>query len=304
MSEGTNAGNLVDPIELWRQWNETTATMWTSALDSTKQVYDSSVSYPWLKNMGNVQPPDKTYPALFNTLKEIWQTWFEATMEIWQQAVSQGDPQEGLAKQWLKMMEEAQAKLQVGEVLPIDPFTLFRDWYNASNEEWARNIESVLGSEKFLLSSGPLLESYAGAMRAFRLASEAYFKKLQLPTLSDIAGVAELVIALEEKVDKIEDGFEGLEEQYSALVSSEMVAGLQERLNQTVTNETLQNLATQVQQLANSERVAQLEKRLTGVEEKLDLILSHLEHSSTESTPSVPTTPVKRTRKVQKKDVE
>ncbi len=304
MSEGTNAGNLVDPIELWRQWNETTATMWTSALDSTKQVYDSSVSYPWLKNMGNVQPPDKTYPALFNTLKEIWQTWFEATMEIWQQAVSQGDPQEGLAKQWLKMMEEAQAKLQVGEVLPIDPFTLFRDWYNASNEEWARNIESVLGSEKFLLSSGPLLESYAGAMRAFRLASEAYFKKLQLPTLSDIAGVAELVIALEEKVDKIEDGFEGLEEQYSALASSEMVAGLQERLNQTVTNETLQNLATQVQQLANSERVAQLEKRLTGVEEKLDLILSHLEHSSTESTPSVPTTPVKRTRKVQKKDVE
>jgi len=304
MSEGTNAGKLVDPIELWRQWNETTATMWTSALDSTKQVYDSSVSYPWLKNMGNAQETDKTYTALFDSLKEIWQTWFDATMEIWRQAVSKGDPQAGLAKQWLAMMEQAQAKLQAGEVLPIDPFTLFRDWYNASNEEWARNIESVLGSEKFLQSSGPLLESYAGAMRAFRQASAAYFKKLQLPTLSDISRVAELVVALEEKVDRIEDGFEGLEEQHSALASREMVAGLQVRLDQTVTNETLQNLATQVQQLATSERVARLEKRLTGVEEKLDLILSHLEHRSTEGAPSEPAAPVKRTRKVQKKDME
>jgi hypothetical protein len=304
MADSTNAGNLVDPIELWRQWNETTATMWTSALDSTRQAYDSSVSYPWLKNTGNAQEPDKPYPALFNALKEIWQTWFDATMEIWQQTVSQGGSQAELAKQWLKMMEEAQAKLQAGEVLPIDPFTLFRDWYNASNEEWARNIESILGSEKFLQSSGPLLESYAGVMRAFRRANEAYFKKLQLPTSSDISRVAELVIALEEKVDRIEDGFEDLEGQYSTLASSEMIAGLQERLNQTATNETLQKLATQVQQLASSERVAQLEKRLSGVEEKLDLVLSRLAHSSKEGMPSASAAPVKRTRKVQKKEVE
>jgi hypothetical protein len=303
MSDGTNAGNLVDPIELWRQWNETTATIWTSALDSTRQAYDSG-AYTWPKGVGDTQSQKETYSALFNNLKEIWQTWFEATMEIWQQAVGKGGPQAGLATQWLKMMEQAQAKLQAGEVLPIDPFTLFRDWYNSSSEEWAKSIESALGSEKFLQSSGPLMESYTGVMKAFRLASEAYFKKLQLPTLSDISRVAELVIALEEKVDKIDDSLEGLQEQNNALASSEMVDGLQERLNQTVTNETLQNLATQVQQLANSERVAQLEKRLAGVEEKLDLILSHLEHGSAEAPTSTPTTQVKRTRKAPKKDVE
>ncbi len=303
MSDGANTGNVIDPIELWRQWNETTATMWTSALDSTKQAYDSRAN-PWLKNMVGAQEPDKAYTALFNNLKEIWQTWFEATMETWRQAVNQGGEQAKLAGQWLKMMEEAQAKLQAGEVLPIDPFTLFRDWYNASNEEWARNIESILGSEKFLQSSGPLMESYASAMRAFRVASEAYFKKLQLPTLADIARVAELVIALEEKVDKLDDNFESLEEHYSELADQEMIAGLQERLNQTATNEALVQLTAQVQQIAADERIAQLEKRLAGVEGKLDLLLARLEQSGAGEASPAASTPTRRTRKAQKKDME
>ncbi|MCA3748672.1 MAG: E3 binding domain-containing protein, partial [Rubrobacter sp.] len=68
---------------------------------------------------------------------------------------------------------------------------------------------------------------------------------MQLPTRSDISRVASLVVALEEKVDRIEETFEDFEYRSA--------------------------------RPATEERVAELEERLGRVEEKLDRLLGAVE---------------------------
>lgn len=89
-----------------------------------------------------------------------------------------------------------------------DPSTFFREWYNATSEAWSKAAEEAVGSEQFMELNKRFLESYATFSKAWRLANEEYFRNLQLPTRSDITRVAELVVALEEKIDRIEDTLE------------------------------------------------------------------------------------------------
>ena len=94
------------------------------------------------------------------------------------------------------------------ESFPLDPVTFFREWYNAASETWSKATESPVGSEQFMELNKRFLESYATFLKTFRQANEEYLRNLQLPTRSDLAGVAELVVALEEKIDRIEDTLE------------------------------------------------------------------------------------------------
>src|SRR5438874_2186517 len=63
--------------------------------------------------------------------KDAWKQWFDATMDTWRKAAGAGTDPLGLSAQWLKMMEEVQAKLLAGEALPVDPFTFMKEWYEA-----------------------------------------------------------------------------------------------------------------------------------------------------------------------------
>ena len=115
-------------------------------------------------------------------------------------------------------------------------------------------------------------------------ANEEYFKNLQLPTRSDVARVAGLVVNLEEKVDKIEDTIENVEDeraQESPLVraTNEAIGGLQGRLGQV--ENKLDRLSTT---LDKSKAVESLDGRLGRVENKLDTLSASLEKSEVAGT--------------------
>ncbi len=178
---------------------------------------------------------------------ELWKQWYETS-----------------SNQWLEMMEEARAKMLAGESLPADPFTFFKQWYEATSETWSKVVGDVIGTEKFVEATSRFLESYTSFARTLRRTNEEYFRNLQLPTRSDIARVAELVVALEEKVDRIEDAFEEFQEG---------------------------------PQVAISEVVEGLAKRLDRVESKLDKVLAALEKNAAKASRSTSATP----RKTQEK---
>ncbi len=178
---------------------------------------------------------------------ELWKQWYETS-----------------SSQWLEMMEEARAKMLAGESLPADPFTFFKQWYEATSETWSKVVGDVIGTEKFVEATSRFLESYTSFARTLRRTNEEYFRNLQLPTRSDIARVAELVVALEEKVDRIEDAFEEFQEG---------------------------------PQVAISEVVEGLSKRLDRVESKLDKVLATLEKNAAKASRSTSATP----RKTQEK---
>ncbi len=269
MSEGTNSKSTLDPTELWKQWYETSAKAWTNAVESSKDLYGDPFGLyrSWSNSVNEAQNMLQGSPMGSMDSAAIWQRWFEATIDIWRKAAQTTSDPLGITNKWLGMMEEAQAKLQKGEVPYTEPFTFFRDWYNATNETWSKFVEEYIGSEQFMESSTPFLESYASFFKTFRRANEEFFKNLQLPTRSDIARVAELVIALEEKVDKLDDSLDGLNDSQSKTATQEAVSSI---AGQSHALESKIDLLPAT--LAHAGAVENLNQRLDGVEGKLDAL--------------------------------
>lgn len=261
MPEEANDKSLNDPTGLWRQWYDPSSSVWSNVVDGGKETYiDPYGMYQsWLQNMGEAREQMKANFFGVMDPKEAWQRWFDGMTEEWRSAAQMGADPLGLTTHLLEMIEEARAKMQADGNFPADPFTFFKQWYDATNEAWANAIGEAIGTEKFMEGVSRFIESYTSFHRTFRRTSEEYFRNLQLPTRSDVARVAELVIALEEKVDRIEDACEDFEDGYAHLATSETVAGLAEQLERV-----------------ESKAVEGLAKRLDQVESKLDKVLAAL----------------------------
>ncbi len=249
MPAASDANNSVDPTELWKRWNETTSRMWSSVLESSKGAYSDPFGFSdlWMKSIGVAQEQAKVgIPDSFDAT-EIWKQWVDATTDAWKRAAEAGKDAVALSGQWMRVLEETRAKLLSGEINSKDPITFFKQWYDATSETWAQVVGEVMSSERFLQAQRQFIEAYTSAVRASNRLNEELFQTMQLPTRSDIARVAGLVVSLEEKFDTIEDAFEGFEERFARTGASKAVGD------------------------------DRLEKRLQQIEHKLDSLLAALE---------------------------
>jgi len=270
----------MDPTELWKQWYEATAKTWAQAIEGGKEAYVDPYGFYrlWLKRVSNAQEQFKTASAGMLNTKEMWNQWYEATVGAWKQVAAMGGDPLGLTTPWLDLMEEMRRRIMSSDILPKDPFTFFKEWYDTTSETWAEVVDDMLSSEKFIESSSPFLEVYATFMKTLRHANEEYFRSLQIPTRSDVARVAELVVTLEEKVDKIEDVVEDIEDGYANMATREVIEGLEERLGQVESK--LDTLSSGIERQATAgtaQVIVRLTKRMDEVESKLDRVLSTLE---------------------------
>lgn len=243
--------NLLSPLEFWQQWNEIATRMWIKARhsDRTTGAEPSDFYRSWMRSTSTIQEHMTRHIQVLFDPREAWKLWLDTTMDIWREAANAGSDPLGVIADWIKVMENIQEKVRSGESLSIDPFILFNEWYNIVSKPWSRMAEDIIGSEQFLEFTGPFLESHSSLISAFRRASEAYFKTLRLPTLSDVVHVAELVVSLEEKVDHIEDAIERVQGQATS----------------------------QAPTAAMPATAADLEHRLSQIEGKLDRTLALLE---------------------------
>lgn len=183
------------PIEPWKNWqeaweafHETLARIWQPMLEGNEEQMV----------FGKLDPFGMPGPA------EVWTHWLDTATPDWRKGI---DTQE-LPAPWLEMMEQARAKMQVGEITTGDPFSALKQWYDTTSEMWSKVVEDAIGTEQFAEAMSRILESYTSFSRMFRQASKASFNNLQLPTRSDIARLTGLIVNLEEKVDRIEDSLE------------------------------------------------------------------------------------------------
>jgi polyhydroxyalkanoic acid synthase PhaR subunit len=280
MPAGGNSKEPADPMEMWEKWYDVTTKAWSKNRNESQEKYmDPFGMYQtWLKSVGNAQ--EQLIAGSFGNLdpKEAWKRWFESSTDIWEKAAEKGPDPLGLTTQWLEMMEEARARMAEGNI-PADPFTFMKQWYDATSETWATVIGDIIGTERFMESASQFMESYTSLYRTFRRANEEFFNNLQLPTRSDIARVAELVIEVEDKVDQIEDAFEDFEDHYTKGVP----VNQEVRLEQV--ERKLDALTSSVQKLTT---VDTLEKRLDRLESKLDTLLIALEKSEAKELPKSP----------------
>jgi polyhydroxyalkanoic acid synthase PhaR subunit len=136
-----------------------------------------------------------------------------------------------MAPRWMEMLDQVRANLMSVESFPKDPLELTVQWYNATSGPLSELVQDVIEREEFLEPASRWLQNYASLYKVFRDRSEEHLRSLQLPVRSDIARVAGLVVALEDKVDRIEEAFEDFEYGYAKPATAEEVAGLEERLD-------------------------------------------------------------------------
>jgi polyhydroxyalkanoic acid synthase PhaR subunit len=273
MSDEANNQKSMDPTELWKQWYETSTKAWSNALDQGKETHVDpyGLYQSWLKSAGEIQEQVKTSPSGMIDPKEAWQQWFDTTTGIWRKTAEVGGDPLGFTTQWIDMMEDARARMQAEGSFPADPFTFFKQWYDATSEMWSKVVGDIIGTEKFAEAAGHFLESYTSFYRTFRRSSEEYFRNLQLPTRSDLARVAELVVNLEVKVDSVEDAFEDFKEGQQGAIR-EIGTVLDGHLDQV--ENKLEVLPVALERI---EELKGLSMRLDQVESKLDRVLSALE---------------------------
>lgn len=240
----------MDPTELWRQWYETSSKMWSDAMQGGREssVDPYGLYRQWVSGMQEAQkkveqtaegwPQFGDAPSMSGVpqvdpdeVRQNMQRWMDATADSYQQAMETSRNMMELAPKWMRVFEESRQNLMQQEGIPSDPVSLGVQWYNATSGPVAKFAEDALQKDEVLGPASRFLESYTTFYNVFKRNAEEYLGTLQMPTRSDISRVAGLVIALEDKVDRIEEAFEDFEYGYAEPASSDSVQQLEERMD-------------------------------------------------------------------------
>lgn len=220
-TEGSSAGTekkYADPHGLYRRWFETWGEAWEG---------------------------EPGMPIGGDEIEELWRRWFAGTAKGLGGGGG-GDAFAGsLGPLWEQMAESIRKEAVSGEELPEDPVEFFVRWYAATSEKWSAVADDLLKKKDVLKSNAVAQENFARSYRELRHASEESLRNLQIPSRSDVARVAKLVVGVENKVDRLEEAF------------GEFVYGGSEP--------------------ATAESVRSLQERMDGLEAKMDRILAALE---------------------------
>ncbi len=280
MTEENRIGAGMDPTELWSQWYETGTKMWSEVMQGAQESYvDPYGLYrQWFENMGQMrgqmmgaagavaegqESPVPTDP------QEMWSKWVNATLEGWQKAAGLGTEIMSMTPQWMQMMDQMRQNLTKVQTMPNDPLELAVQWYGATSGPVSEFVQDVIEREEFLDISSRFMQNYASMHKVFGRNSEEYLQNLQMPARSDVTRVASLVVALEDKVDRLEETFDDFSYGYQEPATAESIQALDKRL---------ESIAKPDERL---DRLEALEGRINGVEGKLDQLLAAVEGIST-----------------------
>jgi polyhydroxyalkanoic acid synthase PhaR subunit len=101
-----------------------------------------------------------------------------------------------------------------------DPFELWRQIYETNERAWNAVLERTVNNPAFAESSGKILETFLSAQKTVRENMRSYLEQINLPTREDIARLGELIVALEEKVDQLDDRLARIERAVTAAAPS------------------------------------------------------------------------------------
>lgn len=90
-----------------------------------------------------------------------------------------------------------------------DVTALWRQMYDQQMETWSKAISDATGTEQFAAALGKQLETYLNAQGVMQKNLQQFMdrslKTMNLPTRNDVTRLAEQIVALEAKVDSVEE---------------------------------------------------------------------------------------------------
>ena len=255
-------GAGMDPTEFWSQWYETGSKMWSDAISGDRAGFmDPYGLYrQWFGGMERMRDQMMSVSGMGMPRgvpegmdpQNQWSKWLETSAEGWQKTAQLGTEMMDLTPRWMQAMGQARDNLMAAENFARDPLEFAVQWYNATSGPVSELVQDLIEREEVLAYSSHFLQNYASLYKVFRRNSEEYLSSLQLPVRSDITRVASLIVALESKVDRLEEAFEDFEYGYAEPATAESIGGLEGNIES-------------------------LDRRIDRVEDKLDQLLAAIE---------------------------
>lgn len=113
--------------------------------------------------------------------------------------------------------------------LPFDPMSMWKTVYEQTESNWSKVLQEMMEKEAFSEGMGETLNYYLQYQELVNKMTETYLKEVNIPSRSEVANIASLVINLEEKIDQFNDD---LDEKFAELnQSKEMI-----QLRRSITN--------------------------------------------------------------------
>ena len=97
-----------------------------------------------------------------------------------------------------------------------NPFELWKQIYEANERAWNSALEKAMASPNFAEAQGRFLESLLATQKSVRDNTRTFLQAMNVPTREDIIHVGELITALEEKIDQLDDRLLAIEERLRA----------------------------------------------------------------------------------------
>jgi hypothetical protein len=248
-----------DPLELWRRWYEAGIGSWPGLSQDGNGSYDPYGLYQqWLSGLKDLGQQMGTTSNDEEDRYEYWQRLMDATAESWRRALGLTPVMVGVAPRWAEMVGEFWQQMLGQDGPPVDPLDFYQRCYKALNGPLSEIATETLENDSFLEYSRQAFRYYATLDRMFGHLAEEYFGRLHLSTSSESTRIAGLVVAVDERIDRLEDALEGADYGREGVATGSDVEELKNRLGRV------------------ESRLGQLDR----VEEKLDRLLGGAESSS------------------------
>jgi exonuclease VII small subunit len=292
-------GNSMDPYGLYQQWFNGMEDFQQQMLGAMGWPTPSSANGSLTASGGPTSAANPaTEPAAQNPAaalkpasdaaagqaaeaQNLWNQWFEAAQESWQKSLALGQEAVELTPRWIATLDQIRNNLFSAAGYPTDPLQFSTRLYNATSGPLSDFVGDLIEREDILDVSSQFLQSYASFYKVFQRNSEEYLKNLSLPVRSDITRVAGLVLALEDKIDYLEEAFEDFEDGQAASDTAGSLASVEERI--AGIENKLQSITASSDaspEAATADSVSELQKRLGDVEGKIDQLLAALENTT------------------------
>ncbi|HEY7141441.1 MAG TPA: poly(R)-hydroxyalkanoic acid synthase subunit PhaE [Methylomirabilota bacterium] len=148
--------------------------IWKKALEDGTQA--------WVRTLGQASPPHS--PPGGPDFSQFWRPILGQGMEIWQQAAKQGGVSPEFAQQWKAFLDQ---------------------WIDV----WSKALGQAMGTEEFAQALGRYLDQTLTAQAPLKKGMEQYtdqaLRTLGLPSRAQVVGVASQLVALEERIEGLED---------------------------------------------------------------------------------------------------
>ncbi len=175
----------------------------------------------------------------------------------------------GWIGQFMQPITEAGTRLTPAVPVPSgsDPLAMWKSLTEYNQQAWSQFLKQVVSTPEFAAGLGRTTSNQAVVRESVRKAAKAYLEAANMPSRDDHIRLASQVVALDAKVDDVEEMLKDAE-----------LAGVNRRLDTLISR--LDHLEKQAAKTGNHQNSSSLEKKLDELNAKLDR-LSSLENRLT-----------------------